>query len=475
MQKIQWLEEAKKREQTFIEDTQAFLRIRSILDESTAKEGMPFGEKINEALHYVLKQCEEAGLTTKVIDGYAAHAEMGEGEELIGILCHVDVVPEGEGWTSPPFAAEIRDGKIYARGAIDDKGPTMAAVYAVKLIKELGLPLNKRVRLIFGTDEESGFRCVKHYFQHEEMPTLGFAPDADFPIIHAEKGSANFTLTRTFSPQTNENRAEATLLSFEAGHRLNMVPESVKAVFSGSEGSLIHMSNEFQKFLTEHHLKGEAVREGRELRLTLIGKSAHAMNPTLGINAGLVLAHFLDQQVLDEQGANFVELLEDYLYNDTVGTKLNIVYEDEVSGALTVNVGIIRYQYDEEARVHINMRYPVTGKFEAIESNVRAAAERMGFDLKEARNSKPHFVEPDSTLIRTLQRVYKEQTGMPATLLSTGGGTYARVMDVAVAFGPLFPGRPDSAHQKDEHVYIEDLIKAIAIYAQCIYELANEA
>jgi succinyl-diaminopimelate desuccinylase len=473
MNKVDWYEEAKKREQMFIKDAQQLLRIRSILDESSARQGMPFGEGIAQALDYVVNLCKEAGMKTKVIDGYGAHAEIGEGDQLIGVLCHIDVVPAGEGWTSPPFAAEIRDGKIYARGAIDDKGPTMAAIYAVRLVQELELPLRKRVRLIFGTDEESGFRCMKHYFKTEEMPTLGFAPDADFPIIYSEKGSSNFTLVNRLINAIQENAAEATLLTFESGQRLNMVPESARALLTGGEGSLIHIVYEFNAFLEAHNHPGEAIRDGKELQLSLIGKSAHAMDPSQGINAGLILAHFLDQQVLDGEGAAFVELIEDNLYDDPAGRKLGIACSDEITGKLTVNVGILRYEKGNEARVHINARYPVSGSFEAIHDQIKAVADRFSYEVKEARNSKPHYVEPDHPLIRTLQKVYEEQTGEPATLIAIGGGTYARMLDKGVAFGPLFPGRLDCAHQKDEHVEIEDLIKGIAIYAQAIYELAN--
>lgn len=305
------------------------------------------------------------------------------------------------------------------------------------------------------------------------MPTVGFAPDADFPIIYAEKGSANFVVTRVLTEKIKENTAAATIITFESGQRQNMVPESARVLLTGGEGALIQIEREFGLFLTDHNMTGQAVREGRQLRLELIGKSAHAMDPAQGVNAGLYMAHFLDKQVLDDEGAAFVELMEDYLFDDPSGEKLGVAYNDDISGALTVNVGIIRYEKGTEARVHVNTRYPVTGSFDEIKSKVEESAQRLGFALKDARNSKPHFVDPDSPFIKILQRVYTEQTGQPAELIAIGGGTYARVLDVGVAFGPLFPNRTESAHQKDEHVYIEDMTKAIAIYAQAIYELAN--
>ena len=194
MSELNWREEVEKRKMDLLLDTQNLLKIKSVLDEEHPTEEAPFGKGVKEALDFMLQLGEKDGFTVKNVDNVAGHIEMGEGEELIGILCHVDVVPEGDGWSSDPFGAEIRNGRIYARGAIDDKGPTMAAYHAMKLVRELGEPLNKRVRMIIGTDEESNWRCVDRYFEVEEMPSIGFAPDADFPIISAEKGIWDFSV-----------------------------------------------------------------------------------------------------------------------------------------------------------------------------------------------------------------------------------------------------------------------------------------
>ena len=167
------------------------IAIPSVLDESAATEDLPFGPEPKRALDWLLEEGRKAGMIVKNIDNMAGHIEMGEGEELIGILCHVDVVPAGSNWTYEPFDGTVVDGKLFGRGAIDDKGPTIAAWHAMKMVKDSGITMNKRVRLIIGTDEESGFRCVRRYFEKEEMPTIGFAPDADFPIINAEKGIAS--------------------------------------------------------------------------------------------------------------------------------------------------------------------------------------------------------------------------------------------------------------------------------------------
>jgi succinyl-diaminopimelate desuccinylase len=468
---IDWMEEVLKRKEALIQDTQALLRIPSVLDEENATEEAPLGQGVYEALQFLLQRGQEEGFTVKNVDGLAGHLEIGQGEELIGVLCHVDVVPPGDGWSSDPFAAEIRDGKIYARGAIDDKGPTMAAFYAMKILKELGLPLQKRVRMIIGTDEESKWRCVEHYFKHEEMPTMGFAPDADFPIIYAEKGIVDMDLRKP-SIGTKEE-SEIQLQSFQAGRRYNMVPDFAKAVLLVRSGRQQEIKQQYRQFLHEANMNGNAVVEGNTVTLQLEGISAHAMEPENGKNAGLWLAKWLSDVALDTQAQSFIRFVTDYFFADSRGKALGIAYNDEITGDLTVNVGILSYDAQAGGKLGINIRYPVTNDIEQTKQKLQNIAAQHGFALEYFSDSKPHYVDPNHVLIKTLQRVYEEQTGEHASLLSIGGGTYARSLKAGVAFGPLFPGRPDVAHQKDEYIIIDDLLKATAIYAQAIYELAK--
>ncbi|MCY7798843.1 Sapep family Mn(2+)-dependent dipeptidase, partial [Bacillus haynesii] len=292
---MNWEQEVLKRRNEIVEDIQGFLKINSVLDEETAGPGRPFGKGIQECLTALLNKGEESGFTVKNLDGYAGHIEWGKGEEIIGVLCHIDVVPPGDGWTSDPFAAEIRDGRIYARGALDDKGPTMAAFHALKIVKDSGLPLSKRIRMIIGTDEESDWRCVEHYFKHEEMPSAGFAPDADFPIIYAEKGLIDAALK--IETDQAETGADLVLEIFRSGRRLNMVPDDAEAVLAGAAPSGFEES--FARFVKEKRAEGRILQEGGRLTLTVYGKSAHAMEPNNGVNAGLILAEFLHTQSLD--------------------------------------------------------------------------------------------------------------------------------------------------------------------------------
>lgn len=471
---MNWTEEAEKRRDDYLEKVTQFLSIPSVHDAASAGEGKPFGEPIAEALDYILGLCEEAGFKTANVGGYAGHAEYGSGDEIIGVLCHVDVVPAGDGWTTDPFTPEVRDGKLYARGAIDDKGPTMAAVFALKIIKALGLPLKRRVRLIFGTDEESGdWIGLREYFAKQPMPVMGFAPDANFPIITSEKGILICRLVQAASGAAAGAEGGWTLQSFHAGHRANMVPDQAEAVLAGA-GDVFAVKEAYQSFLMERRIHGYAEEHHEHLSLHLEGISHHGMEPHKGLNAGLALAAFLQSLDLDERGQRYIALINEYFLDSFFGEKLGIATADERSGKLTVNAGTFAYQHDKTAEVGVNIRYPVTVSSAPFMEKVRQAAGRLGYEVAaDIIDQPPHFVADDHVLVRTLKQVYEEQTGEEATLLSIGGGTYGRALDTGVAFGPLFPGEAETAHQKDEHFDIDNMMRAMAIYAQAIYALAK--
>lgn len=470
MEKINWMEEVLKRKEDLIKDLQGILKIKSVLDEENSTPNAPLGQGVKDALQYLLDLGEKDGFTTKNVGDLAGHLEMGDGKDLLGILCHVDVVPEGDGWSVDPYGGEVKDGKIYSRGASDDKGPTMAAYYAMKIVKELGLPIEKRVRMIIGTDEESNWRCVEHYFKHEEMPSIGFAPDADFPIINAEKGIADYDIVLPFS--VIEEQADITLLSFQSGRRYNMVPDFASAVLT-FDGEKTDILQRYSDFLQKIGLKGKYFIDNGELHLELEGVSAHGMEPKNGKNAGLLLTTFLNELDLDTSAKRYIDFAVNILFDQSRGEGLGVQYQDEITGDLTINVGKMVYEVNSGGRFGLNMRYPVTFDMEKNKKIINDKVNEKGFVIENFSDSKPHHVDANTDLVKTLQKVYEEQTGEKAELLSIGGGTYARSLKSGVAFGALFPGRPDVMHQKDEFMFIEDLIKATAIYAQAIFELAK--
>ncbi|MFS0644257.1 dipeptidase PepV [Siminovitchia sp. 179-K 8D1 HS] len=471
MANIDWMAEAEKRKAGMIRDLQGLLQIKSVLNEKEKTEDAPFGKEVRKALDYMLQLGENDGFTAKNVGNVAGHLEMGSGTGLVAALCHVDVVPEGDGWTKDPYGGEVKDGKIFARGAIDDKGPTMAAYYGMKIVKELGLPIEKRIRMIIGTDEESDWRCVHHYFQHEEMPDMGFAPDADFPIINAEKGICDFDLVQNKHSE-KEYGAQNTLISFSAGRRYNMVPDHARAVLD-IQCDHTELLQHFNHFKKAENVSGSYYIDSGYLVMELEGISAHGMEPDNGKNAGLLLASFLSTLKLDRKGMEFVKAAVRFFFGDSRGRALGVRHKDEVTGELTINVGIMTYNEEDGGRFGLNMRYPATFPFDKGIKELANVASGANFDLIKLRNLHPHYVPKDHVLIQKLMKVYEEQTNEKAELLSISGGTYARSLTAGVAFGALFPGRDDVAHQKDEYMVIDDLIKATAIYAQAFYELAR--
>ncbi len=478
---ISWKEQAASQREAFLRDLQQFLAIPSVEDMDTAGPGRPFGEGVAQAMEFVLAKAKADGFTVRNLDGYAGVIEYGEGEDEVGVLAHVDVVPPGDGWTTPPFQPDIRDGRIYARGAIDDKGPLLAAYYALKMLKDSGAPLAKKVRFIVGTDEESGWLCMKHFAEVDRLPDVGFSPDAEFPIVHAEKGQINVVLRSTprDSASPSPDTAEPfDLLSLAAGERGNMVPDRAKAVLAVRSGDYpsplaAELVRRFAEFRAQHALPGTADVVRDQITLTLQGKAAHGMVPHEGINAGLYLCAFLSGEPLAADAKAFVQVVAEFLFGDVHGERLGIACEDEPSGKLTVNAGILKYSSSEGGVIHLNIRYPVHGDVERMVETLQSWASSHGMAVESVRTSAPHYVPADHPAVKTLQKVYEEQTGEPATLLSTGGATYARSLKHGVAFGAVFPGKTMTAHEVDEYAEIEDLLLAMSIYAQAMYELAQ--
>lgn len=463
---INFKQEVQNHKEDLLKDLFDLLSVRSILGTDVTEE-TPFGSGPREALDLILSFGERDGYKTKLVENKAGHIEVGEGEELFGILGHVDVVPVVEAdWISHPFKPEVRDGKIYARGSLDDKGPTMAAYYAVKLLDKLGVKWNKRVRLIIGSDEETGFRCVESYFKHEEQPALGFTPDAMFPLVYAEKARVTFDHKLIFTDE--EGTYEYKLVKFNGGQVLNMVIASAEAEL---EGDASDIKEKFEKFLANEKLEGK-VEVGNTIKLVLKGKAAHGSTPQFGINGATKLAEFLSTLGLDVNGKNFVNYIVEKLANDPFGEKLGINYSDDEMGASTYNYGILKYDLSEKVGVvSTDCRHPK--KFNLVEKLETIKVDNVNIEVTSTKEA--HCVPKDDELVTTLMDVYRKYTGdIENDAFVLGGGTYARCLKKGVAFGLLFPGKQDTMHQANEFLEIEDLLLATAIYAEGIYKLCCE-
>lgn len=440
-----------KNKELILEKTKDLLRIPSVLKEFDSSSETPFGSEINEALHYMLDLAQADGFVTKNVKNYAAHIEYGKGKDILGVLCHLDVVPVGDNWTHGPFLPYIKDEKLFARGSSDDKGPTMAAYFALKFLKELGLEPNKRVRIILGTDEETSWRGINEYFKTEEMPTLGFAPDASFPLIYGEKGILSFDISGKIK--------ESSILTFSAGDRYNVVPDYAECTLS------IDLKNKFTDYLSFNGLKGEVKGD----KYIVHGKGAHAMQPNLGVNAAFILAEFLSLHIDDD----FVKYINEYLSYDHLGEKFKISHFDKEMKEFTMNSAVFKYE-SGSFKIGINCRYPKGWDKEGSFEKIKAASSKSNFAFELLDDSPVHYVSQDDDLVKKLMAAYQKYTGdLESPPITIGGGTYSRALTKAVAFGASMPGRKDVAHQTDEHIFVDDLLKATAIYMEAIYTLTE--
>lgn len=451
-----------------IETTQELVKIKSV--EEKPLPGMPFGEGPYRALEKTLDIAENMGFETKNFDGYAGHIDLGEGEEIVGVLAHLDVVPEGEGWTYGPYNGEIHDGKIYGRGTVDDKGPAIAALYAMKLLKESGVELKRKIRLILGTNEETGWGCMKYYFEHEKAPNMAFTPDAEFPAIHGEKGIINFDLVFKLNNATD---CDIVLKNIKGGNAPNMVPDSAEAILQVKDYDLLEQG--FKKYIEEKNypIKINRIKDG--VQVIAKGVSAHGSTPEKGENAITYLMDYLGVLFNGECSiCRFIDVYNRRIAFKHHGEGIGCEFEDDVSGKLNFNVGMIKLE-EGKIKLTINVRYPIKITSREVYDGIKENLKDTDIELVEGtKDTKPLYVPKDDFLVEKLMNVYREFTkdteSQPITI---GGGTYARAMDNAVAFGPMFPGQVELAHQKDEYISIDHLMNITKIYAKALYELAK--
>lgn len=404
-----------------------------------AKPGAPMGKGARQALDTMLAIAKRLGFKTTIdAEGYYGYADIGEGKELFGILGHMDVVPadDTENWETDPFVMAEKDGKFWGRGVIDDKGPTLASLYAMKILLDSGIELKQRVRFIFCTDEESLWRSVKRYIANEEHPSFGITPDADFPLLFAEKGLVEYDLFAK----------DAKVVDLKGGTAYNAV---------AGEAS-IPMDKEVKK---QMDMLGYEYQE-KKGRLVAKGKSAHAMEPESGVNA---IVHLMEAMYKAGDESSMVKFIAE-VGNTPFGTGIfgNVV--DEISGKLKFNVGLIDYKYSEQ-KMGIDIRFPVTYEKEKVDKALAEVTAKYNIEVQEFNYLRPIYLATDTPFVKTLMQAYQEVTGDTKTQpLSTGGATFARSMENIVAYGALFPGRPQTEHQANEMVIIDDLKKAQEIY-----------
>lgn len=439
----------------FVATLQGWIRTPSVKGEP--EDGAPFGQDVRKMLDRAMADIRAMGFPVRDFQGYACDATLGDAEEKIAVLGHLDVVPVGDGWTKPPFDGLVENGRIYGRGTNDDKGPSLAALYAMKAIREAGIPLKKGIRLILGCDEESGWEDMKYYGEHEKIPDVGFSPDASFPLINTEKGMVVLEL-RAPAAKTGLR-----ILEMATGDRINVIPGECVCRAKGGE----ELAEKVRAYAKKTGLPytAEVTETGVVLQAT--GIPGHSAYPEGRRNAiGMMLL------LLKELGAEGpIATLAAAVGMEHDGTSLGCACRDDVSEALTCNMGILRLENGEWFGT-LDFRCPVTADQEKLKKN--AAAHLPGFAISVATQKPPHHVPADSELVKNLLAAYEEETGLEGKPMSTGGGTYAKVLQQGVAFGALFPDEEDLAHQADEFEDIDRLMLAVKIYANALIRLAAE-
>lgn len=438
------------------------ISIPSVMGEAT--DTFPFGDNPAQALSVILSAASQMGFTVTNRDNYYGTVDYlpdGSSEPSLAVLCHLDVVPEGKGWTYPPFSLTEKDGILYGRGVTDDKGPAVSVLFALYAIKELGVKLSKGVRLIFGTNEENGSADIEHYLRNEKMPSMVFTPDASYPVINCEKGMARMS----FSAKINN----CDIISIHGGQVINAVPSEAEAVidskYADSVKAFIADSNNGCVYSISER--------GDTVSIVTKGESAHASTPENGINAISGLLQLLCS--LDISDKPTAKLLSDivtlYPHDETNGNSLGVACEDE-SGALTCVLSLIDAK-DGKLTFSTDTRFPRSMSCNELKNKVNESIGKTDINMSDFSGTEPHYTSPDSFLAKTLLSVYEEETGIKGECLSIGGGTYVHGISGGVAFGVEHPGKDYRIHGADEFVPLSEFYDNTVMFAKAIEKICR--
>ena len=433
-----------------INSIRRLVKINSVEGEST--DDAPFGLGPKMALEEALKISEELGFKTKNINNAIGYAEYGNSDEYIGIIGHVDIVPEGEGWSYPPFDVSIDNEKIYGRGVLDNKGPIMAALYGMKIIKDLNLPLSKSIRVIFGSNEETGFKDIPYYLEEEKAPLMGFTPDCKYPAVYGERGILDVTIWSNEISNCN-------VKSIKGNFRNNVVPDYAEI-----------------EAVRKESLDGESIKWETEIieKVSAKGSQAPGNAPETGENAVTTLCKTvadLGKSGFSKDVIEFSKFVHETFHENHSLSKIGINCCDEISGSLVINPYELKVK-DNKIGISVVFRYPISYTYENMFSIIEGII-KDGYSISENRRMDSVCFDSDHELLKKLKESYEEVTGFDGTPVTTTGGTYAKVFPNIVAFGPSFPGQKGIGHNKDEYMDIEDLLTNLNIFTNSIYNLAK--
>ena len=434
------------------------MRFHSKLNINTSDtlRGMPFGRENRECLDYVLGKCKELGFRTKNASGYYGYAEYGHGDDLVGVFCHLDVVPAGDraNWHYEPYRLTIHGNYMYGRGISDAKGPAIISIYAIKSLIDEGVIFNKRVRLFFGMNEETGFRGIKLYNESEEAPIFAISPEGVFPVAFGEKGNLSIK-ARVNVPN------DFGFISLQGGNVTSIVCDNV--ILKIKMRDLLETSCKYYK--QRHRFFDYSIKDG-VCKIEVSGKACHASTPDKGENAISRLFKALEDMGFTE------DFITDYndLFSDYYGKGLNCNFKDEY-GNFTVNIGSIN-SFGNRLELDIETRYPVTIKEELVVENLTKSFAKTTYHLNIFAKKEALLLNIDNTLVKICQEAYEKVTkdyqAKPQVLALR---TYAKFIDNCVAVGGAFPKANQKIHQPDEECKISEFFQEGEIIKEIVKQL----
>lgn len=458
---------AQAHREEMLEDLKTLCRIRSV--EGAPAENAPYGEGPARALAAAMDMCAGYGFQVKNYDWHVATADLGAAAgRKLDILAHLDVVGEGEGWDTDPYEPVIKDdGYIYGRGVADDKGGAIAALYAMRCVKELGLPMRAGCRLILGTDEESGCRDIGHYYKQESPAPNTFTPDSEFPVCNAEKGFYCLRFRKSWEPETALPR----VVALSGGFRTNVVPTEAWAEIAGMRPE--HLLAGCMPLCAELGATCRVEETERGAKITVVGRGCHAAAPMLGINGNTVLFYALSQLPLGDCASTraVMDIARLLPHGDWDGKVLGIAQSDEVTGALTCAFTMIEFT-ETGLEGLCDCRVPVCANTDNCKDVADRKLSALGFKPA-GMMIPPHYTPAEGEFIRTLLKAYETYTGRPGYCYATGGGTYVHDTPGGVAFGVGMPGVDVRMHGANERFPVADLVTAAAIFAQSIADICG--
>lgn len=426
----------------------------------------PFGKDCNDCLKYFLHLANSLGFRTKNVDGYCGWVEFGEGKDLIGIVGHLDVVPaKKEDWKYSPFTPTLVNNRIYGRGAIDDKGPVIATLYAMKSVFD-NYKIDKRVRLILGLNEENDWKCIERYKQTEELPDIAFSPDANFPCIYAEKTIESLYLKQEYIKNPTLYIEDISTNN----NAINVVPKYCSITLKFDNSKITNIKENLKTLINNYNynINVEEI-DNSSIKLISLGKSSHAAHPELGVNALSRLLIIINELFnLYNIKLDILDYFTKYIGDDYTGKNLGINFKDE-SGILTLNTAQFILN-NGVLSLGFNLRIPVTLDYNKIEESFKKYCNE-NLKIKVARIQEPLYIEKDNSIVKQLCDIFNNYNNSNLEPIAIGGGTYARAFDNCVSFGPQMPNAKDMCHQTDEYISINNLLFCTKVYAEAIIKL----